>query len=378
MLEVRKLTKQFTVRGAASVNAVKDVSFTVHAGEFFTLLGPSGCGKTTTLRCVAGLDRPQSGKISLRDKTVFDSDNRICVAPNKRNVGMVFQSYAIWPHLNVFNNVAFPLRASGRETKTIASKVSWALDLVGLSGFADRPATQLSGGQQQRVALARALVKEPDLLLLDEPLSNLDAKLRERMRSELKRLQRELGITTIYVTHDQVESIQMSDRIAVMNGGHILQIGNPADVYERPASRFVADFMGATNLIEGVLRKSVNGPAVGFVDTAVGLLQCTFSCALSEGTRVLVSLRPENIKFVPEKASTDPNVIRGRIKERSAWQGVADYSIEVGGFELRVRAAANGSSLSDTDAVQLELMPDKCVVVSTDKGERFHESAAAL
>src|SRR5574341_231921 len=183
MLVVEKLLKQFTVRGAASVNAIDDVSFAVEPGEFFTLLGPSGCGKSTTLRCVAGLERPQQGKIILRGKTVFDSSSRTHVDPNHRNVGMVFQSYAIWPHLNVFDNVAFPLRASGRRApKKIAAKVAWALELVGLGGFPERPATQLSGGQQQRVALARALVKEPDLLLLDEPLSNLDAKLRERMR----------------------------------------------------------------------------------------------------------------------------------------------------------------------------------------------------
>jgi ABC-type Fe3+/spermidine/putrescine transport system ATPase subunit len=198
------------------------------------------------------------------------------------------------------------------------------------------------------------------------------------MRSELKRLQRELGITTIYVTHDQIESIQMSDRIAVMNGGHILQIGNPDEIYERPASRFVADFMGTSNLIAGVLRKSVNGPTAAFVDSAVGPLQCSVSCAFSEGARVLVSVRPENIKFAPEKAATDPNVIRGRIKERNAWQGVADYCIEVGGVELRVRAAVSASALTDSEVVQLELIPDKCVVLSTDEGDRSHESAAAL
>src|SRR5262245_48094247 len=263
MLEVQNLIKLFNVRGGRPVRAIDEVNFTVEQGEFFTLLGPSGCGKSTTLRCVAGLERPQNGKINLRGKTVFDSANRTHVDPNHRNIGMVFQSYAIWPHLNVFDNVAFPLRASGqRSTKIISAKVAWSLELVGLNRFAERPATQLSGGQQQRVALARALVREPDLLLLDEPLSNLDAKLREHMRSELKRLQRELGITTLYVTHDQLESIQMSDRVAVMNAGQILQIGKPNDVYERPTSQFVADFMGSTNLINGVVRKPVHGPGV--------------------------------------------------------------------------------------------------------------------
>ena len=246
-----------------SVHAVDDVSFTIEQGEFFTLLGPSGCGKTTTLRCVAGLERPQSGKIHLRGRAVFDASNRVFVVPNQRNIGMVFQSYAIWPHLTVFNNVAFPLKAAGQyNLKSMRDKVARSLDLVGLAGFEERPATQLSGGQQQRVALARALVKEPDLLLLDEPLSNLDTKLRERMRAELKRLQRELGITTLYVTHDQMEGILLSDRIAVMNGGRILQLGKPDEVYERPDSQFVADFMGSTNLLRGTLRKEVGAAAL--------------------------------------------------------------------------------------------------------------------
>ena len=201
MLEVRNLTKRFRAGDGTLVKAMDGVSFKVEQGEFFTLLGPSGCGKTTTLRSIAGLERPDGGSITLRGKAVFDSRDGIFVVPNQRNVAMVFQSYAIWPHLNVFENVAFPLRASGRrDLREISDKVRRALDLVGLEGLQQRRATQLSGGQQQRVALARALVREPDVLLLDEPLSNLDTKLRERMRSELKRLQRDLGITTIYVT----------------------------------------------------------------------------------------------------------------------------------------------------------------------------------
>jgi ABC-type Fe3+/spermidine/putrescine transport system ATPase subunit len=198
------------------------------------------------------------------------------------------------------------------------------------------------------------------------------------MRSELKRLQRELGITTVYVTHDQVESIHMSDRIAVMNRGHVLQIGKPHDVYERPTSQFVADFMGTTNLINGVLRKPVNGPTVEFVDTKLGLLQCSFSCAFPEGATVLISVRPENIKFAPENACASVNIVAGRIKERSAWQGMADYAIDVGGIELRMRAAVNGNAFASIDPVRLHLIPDKCVVVSTDKGDRSYESAATL
>ena len=378
MFEVQNLVKQFTVRGAASVNAIDDVSFTVESGEFYA-------ARSLRLRQIYHLTmRSRIGAAAtrqdhLRGKTVFDSANRIHVDPNHRNIGMVFQSYAIWPHLNVFDNVAFPLRASGRrDAKTSADKVEWALELVGLASLADRPATQLSGGQQQRVALARALVKEPDLLLLDEPLSNLDAKLRERMRSELKRLQRELGITTLYVTHDQLESIQMSDRVAVMRSGRILQIGKPGEVYERPTSQFVADFMGSTNLINGILRRPVHGPAVQTVETDLGLLQCSFSGAFAGGAKVLVSVRPENIKLTPGAAAVGENIIAGRIKEQSAWQGMGDYTVDVSGVELRVRAALNGKVYSCSDIVQLQLAPDKCVVLCTDKGDRSHETATTL
>src|SRR5262245_23240404 len=198
------------------------------------------------------------------------------------------------------------------------------------------------------------------------------------MRSELKRLQRELGITTLYVTHDQLESIQMSDRVAVMNAGHILQIGKPNDVYERPTSQFVADFMGSTNLINGVVRKPVHGPGVECVETDLGPLECSFSCAFVEGAKVLVSVRPENIKLVPEMIAQEANVVEGRLKEQSAWQGVADYTIDVRGIELRVRSAVNGKFVAGSQTVRLQLAPETCVVVSTEKGEQRHETKATL
>ena len=378
MLDVQNLTKLFSVRGSQPVKAVDEINFSVKQGEFFTLLGPSGCGKTTTLRCVAGLERPYSGKISLRGKTVFDSTSQTFVDPNHRNIGMVFQSYAIWPHLNVFDNVAFPLRAGGQRNSTIIDKkVAWALELVGLNGFAERPAPQLSGGQQQRVALARALVKEPDLLLLDEPLSNLDSKLRERMRSELKRLQRELGITTLYVTHDQIESMHMSDRVAVMSGGRILQMDRPNEVYERPTSQFVADFMGSTNLINGVLRISVSGPVAELVDTDLGPLRCSFASPFAAGTKVVyfgAARKYKNRRL--KRFLTTTMSWKARIKDQSVCLGVADYSIDVRGIELRVRSAVNGRTFSDSETVKLQVTPDKCVVVSTDKGDQRYETAA--
>jgi iron(III) transport system ATP-binding protein len=379
MLEVRNLKKRFRARGDTLINAVDDVSFSVEQGEFFTLLGPSGCGKTTTLRSIAGLERPDSGSISLRGRTVFDSRDRTFVVPNQRNIGMVFQSYAIWPHLNVFENVAFPLRACGqRILPVLRSKVKRALELVGLDGFEQRSATQLSGGQQQRVALARALVREPDLLLLDEPLSNLDTKLRERMRCELKRLQRELGITTIYVTHDQMEGMVLSDRVAIMSGGQILQLGNPHDIYDCPGSHFVADFMGSTNLIRGVLRTRVERPAIEVVETELGPLRCAFSNGCEAGAEVMVSVRPENIRLGPTSMCEDKNVVEGKVKERSFWLGMVEYAIDVRGFELRVRSIADGAAILSNQSVRLQLVPEKCVAIAIGKGGQRHENAESL
>ncbi len=246
MLSVKSLYTEYAGERGEAIHAAQDVSFDVPEGKLFTLLGPSGCGKTTTLRSIAGLERPKSGEISIRDELVYSSQQGIFVAPNRRDFGMVFQSYAIWPHMNVFQNAAFPLEVRSARSrhklgrKEIAAKVMEVLRAVALDDLVDRAATKLSGGQQQRLALARALVMEPQLLLLDEPLSNLDAKLRERMRFELKRIQRELGITTVYVTHDQSEALALSHMIAVMDRGRIVQIGTPARrlrAAERPVRR---------------------------------------------------------------------------------------------------------------------------------------------
>ena len=251
MLSVKGLNTEYpTDRGP--VRAARDVAFEVPQGTLFTLLGPSGCGKTTTLRSIAGLERPQSGEITLGRRVLYSSASRTFIAPNERNIGMVFQSYAIWPHMSVFENAAFPLQVGRRKLSTtdIRAKVMRVLGIVAMDHLADRPATNLSGGQQQRLALARALVMGPQLLLLDEPMSNLDAKLRERMRFELKQIQRETGVTTVYVTHDQAEALALSHEVAVMKEGRFIQIGTPREIYERPRSRFVADFIGRTNLLE--------------------------------------------------------------------------------------------------------------------------------
>src|SRR3954452_4354404 len=253
MLSVSALNTEYASKTGAPVRAAQNVSFDVPEGKLFTLLGPSGCGKTTTLRSIAGLERPVSGEITVGGRIVYSSAQGTFVAPNKRNFGMVFQSYAIWPHMNVFQNVAFPLEVRKLPRKEIRERVMRVLAAVQLDHLVDREATKLSGGQQQRLALARALVMEPQLLLLDEPLSNLDAKLCDAMRTELKRLQRELNLTTIYVTHDQSEALALSHEIAVMNDGRVVQIGSPRQIYETPHDQFVADFVGTTNFVCGTV-----------------------------------------------------------------------------------------------------------------------------
>ncbi|MFL6796748.1 MAG: ABC transporter ATP-binding protein [Xanthobacteraceae bacterium] len=296
MLEVNALTKRYVaVEGVGG--GVSNASFSLEPGTFFTLLGPSGCGKTTTLRCIAGLERPDHGTISIGERTVFDAGRHLSVPVHRRGIGMVFQSYAIWPHLSVFENVAFPLRVAREHRYSkpdIGSRVEAALKTVGLGSYGQRSSTRLSGGQQQRVALARAIVAEPKLLLLDEPLSNLDASLREGMRQELKRLQRQLGLTTVYVTHDQAEALAISDRIAVLDNGTIVQLGTPNEIYFRPRNAFVAGFVGAANLLRGRVEADTAAERVGAVRLNGGAtLACLFVAAAQAGAEIAIALRPE-------------------------------------------------------------------------------------
>ncbi|MBV8087743.1 MAG: ABC transporter ATP-binding protein [Chloroflexi bacterium] len=281
------------------LQAVNGLSLDIERGEFFTLLGPSGCGKTTTLRMVAGLEQPSGGAIRLRGRTVASAADGLFVAPDKRNLGMVFQSYAIWPHMTVFENVAYPLQLRKLNQAAIRAKVAEVLDQVGLKGLERRPATLLSGGQQQRLALCRALVYEPDLLLLDEPFSNLDAKLREQMRLELKLLHRRLQVTVLFVTHDQIEALSLSDRIAVMSDGRLEQLGSPQELYERPRSVFVRDFLGQTILLGGrvahitgehVQVDLTDAPGSGVVGQPGG------ASKFGVGDEVSVAIRPEDLE----------------------------------------------------------------------------------
>src|SRR5512132_1166290 len=299
MLRVEGLFTEYPNDRGEIVRAAQDVAFTVDEGRLFTLLGPSGCGKTTTLRSIAGLERPRAGEISVNGRVVYSSSKGVFVTPNRRGFGMVFQSYAIWPHMNVFQNAAFPLEVGDKRysRKEIRDKVMRVLSAVQLDHLADREATKLSGGQQQRLALARALVMEPALLLLDEPLSNLDAKLRHHLRFELKRLQRELKITTVYVTHDQSEALALSHEIAVMSEGRILQIGSPRDVYERPANPFVADFVGSTNFLDGSVLGPDGSDGRYRVRTEIGDLTVLATETLRADDKVLLSVRPEDVEL---------------------------------------------------------------------------------
>jgi len=319
MLTVENLTKVYR-RGEQAGGGIRDASLSLQPGAFFTLLGPSGCGKTTTLRCIAGLERPDDGVIRLADRVVFDARRRIHVAMNERGIGMVFQSYAIWPHMTVFENVAFPLRARGGSLgrEEIRRRVEDNLRRVNLAGYGERNATMLSGGEQQRVAFARAIVGEPKLLLLDEPLSNLDAGLREEMRTELLRLQRTIGITTVYVTHDQTEALTLSDRIAVVDRGRILQVGPPTEIYLRPQSEFVARFVGSTNMLYGKAAGPAASPQAGeagVLRVEVGLerpLGCIAPAGVGSNGEAAVSVRPEAIDIT---LSTDADSPAGAINE---------------------------------------------------------------
>src|SRR5690349_22602592 len=297
MLSVKGLYTEYPNDKGQIVKAAQNVTFVVPEGKLFTLLGPSGCGKTTTLRAIAGLEHPVAGEIRIGGAAVYSGRARVNVPPERRGLSMVFQSYAIWPHMTVFDNVAYGLRVRRRPAAEVAERVRWALGLVQMGGLAERSAAMLSGGQQQRVALARAFVFSPAVLLFDEPLSNLDAKLRAEMRVELKELQRRLDITSVYVTHDLEEALAISDRIVVMRDGVIEQVGTPGEIYDRPRNTFVADFIGSANLIRGRRRPDLERDGAVVLETAGGALVHGTALDRSAGSEALMAVRTVRMRL---------------------------------------------------------------------------------
>jgi iron(III) transport system ATP-binding protein len=348
-----------------TVAAVDHISLNIQQGEFYTLLGPSGCGKTTTLRCIAGLEQPTAGSIELGGVAVVS--DRAWVPTHRRDIGMVFQDYAIWPHMSVFDNVAFPLKIAKQLRRAeIRERVLEALALMNMEEYVDRRATQLSGGQQQRISLARALVRQPKVLLLDEPLSNLDAKLREQMRTELRLLQRRINITTVFVTHDQVEALSLSSRIAVMSKGKVVQEGPPRDIYLAPNGAFVADFVGATSFVFGVVEQAGGGPQETVVATSMGTLRCRTGVDVRQGDEVTVAIRPESIKVTAEARPSD-NCFGGEVKLGLFLGDAVDYQVRVGEETLRAKGDAR-TQFGIGERVYVSIPADECVLLDQEPG----------
>jgi len=342
---------------------VKNVSFSVGGNEHLSLLGPSGCGKSTTLRCIAGLETPIGGEIIIDGVPVFSSEKRINVPTEKRNLSMVFQSYAIWPHMTVFENVAYGLRTQRVAQADVKKRVSDVLRMVGMEDYIDRPATDLSGGQQQRVALARAYASRPKAILLDEPLSNLDARLRVHMREEIKQLQHEFHLSTIYVTHDQEEAMAISDRIIVMREGSIEQSGAPLDIYNKPRSRFVADFIGAANIIAGTSQgtSAAGGPMIKSGDA---LIECAPGSKLaapdSDGNHLIAvrTVYPEMLRDAPSR----PNQWPAKIVRSVLLGDIVSYTVAWAGGELRLHSFPN-RLFSEGEEVQIHIPAERAIPV---------------
>ena len=366
LVEIRNLTKRF-----GNVTAIDDVFFTVKAGHLAVLLGPSGCGKTTTLRCVAGLEKPDAGEILLGDEIISSAEKNIFVPPDKRGMGMVFQSYALWPHKSVFDNIAYPLKVKGKPKEEVHKAVKKVLEIVSLVGLEKRYPSQLSGGQQQRVALARSLVSTPRVLLLDEPLSNLDAKLRASTRYELRDLIEKLGITTIYVTHDQLEAMALADKVFIMNNGKLVQEGIPRKIYKEPESKFVAGFIGSTNLIDCSIVESEPDPRLYTVRTKEGLILHAFSGSKKrfvKGNEVIVSIRQEDIDILERPLTTRnrtlTNIFECEIKRMTFFGDHLIYLCAIDGMEIN--AKTNRRINHKIKPIYLRIDPENCLLLSPE------------
>jgi iron(III) transport system ATP-binding protein len=355
-IQVEHLVKQF-----GEQRALDDVGFQVEEGELFTLLGPSGCGKSTTLMSIAGFQQPEEGRIAIGDEVYFDAARRVSIAAERRNLGMVFQSYAVWPHMKVFDNLAFPLRIRKMKRNAIEARVHEVLQLVEMRQYADRYPHQLSGGQQQRVALARALVYSPSVLLLDEPFSNLDAKLRERARLWVKDLQQTLGLTTVFVTHDQDEALSMSDRVAVMSAGEVQQIGTPEEIYRRPANRFVAEFVGRVNLLTGTASGWEAGRLAIELDDSGKQLWVDTETAPAANAHLMLAVRPEALVLEPAGSSTmnGSNTLDALVHSVAFLGDHYQYELEAGPHRLTAQSsrAVGGARL------KVHIPPDACAIV---------------
>ncbi|MEA3360577.1 MAG: ABC transporter ATP-binding protein [Thermodesulfobacteriota bacterium] len=357
LIEIKGLLKRFK-----NVVAVNHINIEVKQGEMLTLLGPSGCGKTTTLRCIAGLEKPDGGEIIIDGKSMLSEG---FVQPSKRGIGMVFQNYAVWPHMKIFNNIIYGLKLQKIDKKSIQERAQQVLELVGLDGLEDRYPSQLSGGQQQRVALARALIGNPKVMLLDEPLSNLDAKLREKMRFEIKSLVRRMGITSVYVTHDQAEAMVISDRIAVMDSGNIVQIGTAEDIYQKPANKFVADFIGTMNFISGEISQFPEDETSVYVRTEFSeKMMCRMPDVkkASLGEKVFASIRPEDVEVFPKPPQMKENLFKGTIVHKAYLGNFLYFFINVHETMIRVQVPHYMPQEEGQD-LYLFINPQKCMTL---------------
>jgi iron(III) transport system ATP-binding protein len=357
-IEIQNLYKCFK-----KVVAVNRIRLDVEKGEMLTLLGPSGCGKTTTLRCIAGLEKPEEGDIVIDGKPMLSEG---FVQPSKRGIGMVFQNYAVWPHMKVFNNIVYGLKLQKIPKKDVRDRAKQVLELVGLDGLEERYPAQLSGGQQQRVALARALVRNPKVLLLDEPLSNLDAKLREELRFEIKSLVRRMGITSVYVTHDQAEAMVISDRIAVMDSGNVVQIGTAQEIYKKPANRFVADFIGTMNFMSGEVVEVVKDTDTVYVNTEFSKNVMCKTQSISEttpGQKVYASIRPEDVEVFTEPPEARENLFKGTIVHKAYLGNFLFFFVNVNETMIRVQVPHHLPH-EEGQEVTIFLNPQKCMVLS--------------
>ena len=357
ILKVKNLSKNF-----GKVKAVQEVSFEATEGEVLSLLGPSGCGKTTTLRCIAGFENPDQGEIYLDNRKITT------IPPEKRGIGMVFQNYALWPHMTVYGNLAFGLQIRKVPKDEITKKVKKVLNMVQLEGYENRYPRQMSGGQQQRIAMARALVFEPEIMLLDEPLSNLDAQLREEMRFEFTELQRKLGITAIYVTHDQAEALVISDKIVILDQGKIVQSGSPKEIYSNPKNKFVAGFIAVTSFINGRIDSFTEEKKKVIVKTDDGLVIHGYNNSFEIGKKVSVAMRMNVIKFIQDENKSDKNTVnifKGKIIQSSYLGNIIDYKIKVGNWEVRTKSDAK-YNFKVGEEVTFYLSPEDIIVTRED------------